>query len=296
MKIVFLGCGYLGYNLSEALKGKYETEVWGLVSPYSSFSTIFREINVFDFEQLGKQDLKDVIIIDTVSLVANTAKSDNENEFLRNLLNRYNDLFAFLKEKGIHSYYFVSSGGTVYGESDVPIKENHELLPKSLYAKSKVMLEKSIEESGLNYIIMRLSNPYGGYQVTDKKQGVIPILIEKVLKNEQFELWGESTTVRDYIYIDDLSKIMNVLIDKDTKNEVINIGSGIGHSLQDVFDLVESKTKKNINLKKIQIDVPVVKSIILDISKLKSLTGITSNTSLEEGIEKEVRRIQEELK
>lgn len=296
MKIVFLGCGYLGYNLSEALKGKYETEVWGLVSPYSSFSTIFREINVFDFEQLGKQDLKDVIIIDTVSLVANTAKSDNENEFLRNLLNRYNDLFAFLKEKGIHSYYFVSSGGTVYGESDVPIKENHDLLPKSLYAKSKVMLEKSIEESGLNYIIMRLSNPYGGYQVTDKKQGVIPILIEKVLKNEQFELWGESTTVRDYIYIDDLSKIMNVLIDKDTKNEVINIGSGIGHSLQDVFDLVESKTKKNINLKKIQIDVPVVKSIILDISKLKSLTGITSNTSLEEGIEKEVRRIQEELK
>lgn len=296
MKIVFLGCGYLGYNLSEALKGKYETEVWGLVSPYSSFSTIFREINVFDFEQLGKQDLKDVIIIDTVSLVANTAKSDNENEFLRNLLNRYNDLFAFLKEKGIHSYYFVSSGGTVYGESDVPIKENHELLPKSLYANSKVMLEKSIEESGLNYIIMRLSNPYGGYQVTDKKQGVIPILIEKVLKNEQFELWGESTTVRDYIYIDDLSKIMNVLIDKDTKNEVINIGSGIGHSLQDVFDLVESKTKKNIDLKKIQIDVPVVKSIILDISKLKSLTGITSNTSLEEGIEKEVRRIQEELK
>ncbi|MEG0240045.1 NAD-dependent epimerase/dehydratase family protein [Anaerorhabdus sp.] len=296
MKIVFLGCGYLGYNLSEALKGKYETEVWGLVSPYSSFSTIFREINVFDFEQLGKQDLKDVIIIDTVSLVANTAKSDNENEFLRNLFNRYNDLFAFLKEKGIHSYYFVSSGGTVYGESDVPIKENHELLPKSLYAKSKVMLEKSIEESGLNYIIMRLSNPYGGYQVTDKKQGVIPILIEKVLKNEQFELWGESTTVRDYIYIDDLSKIMNVLIDKDTKNEVINIGSGIGHSLQDVFDLVESKTKKNIDLKKIQIDVPVVKSIILDISKLKSLTGITSNTSLEEGIEKEVRRIQEELK
>lgn len=296
MKILFLGCGYLGYNLSETLNKDFETEVWGLESPYSSFSSIFREINVFDLDLLGKQNLKDVIIIDTVSLVSNTAKSDDEEEFLKKLVKQYDDLFKLLKEKEIHSYYFVSSGGTVYGESAIPIKENHELLPKTLYAKSKVLLENSLIKSGLNYVILRLSNPYGGYQVTDKKQGVIPILIEKVLKNDQFELWGESNTIRDYIYIDDLSAVIEKLIQKDVKNEIINIGSNVGHSLQDVFNLVEKITNKKINLKKVEIDVPIIKSIILDTSKLQDLIKFDCTISLEEGIEKEVYRIQEELK
>lgn len=296
MKILFLGCGYLGYNLSEALKEDFETEVWGLESPYSSFSSIFKEINVFDLNLLSNQELKDVIIIDTVSLVANTAKSDNEEEFLDKLIKRYEALFELLKAKEIHSYYFVSSGGTVYGASDIPIKENHELLPKTLYAKSKVLLEECLIKSGLNYVIMRLSNPYGGYQVTDKKQGVIPVLIEKVLKNDQFELWGETNTVRDYIYIDDLSVMLEKLIQKDVKNEIINIGSNVGHSLQEVFNWVEKITGKKINLKKVEIDVPIIKSIILDTSKLQNLIEINCNISLQEGIEKEVQRIQEELK
>lgn len=296
MKVIFLGCGYLGYNLSEALKNKQEVEVWGLDSPYASLSTCFRNVDVFNLDELSKYDLNDAIIVDTVSLVSNSATSDNDDLYLEKLKNKYNELFNYLKTRNINSYYFISSGGTVYGETNIPIKENHELLPKTLYAKSKVMLEECLKDSGLNYVILRLSNPYGGFQVTDKKQGVIPILIEKILKNEEFELWGESNTVRDYIYIDDLGQLFNKLIDHKIHNETINVGSGVGHSLKEVFDLVEKNTNKKINVKHVPSDVPIVKSIILDITKLLDLTKIDINTTLDEGIKKEVKRIQEELK
>lgn len=296
MKIVFLGCGYLGFNLSEQLKNENEIEVWGLKSPYSSLSSQFKEIDAFDVDSLDKMDLENTIIIDTVSLLANNAKSENEQEVLDSLCSKYSKLFTYLKDRKIHSYYFISSGGTVYGDSDLPISEEHHLYPRTLYAKSKERLEKCLATSGLNYVILRLSNPYGGYQVTDKKQGVIPVLIEKVLNNDVFELWGNLTTVRDYIYISDLSAAITCLISSDVNNEIVNVGSGIGTSLQEVFDEVEQTTGTKINLKHSLSDVPIVDSIILDISKLKRMTGFNIQVSLAEGIKKEVERIQEELK
>lgn len=296
MKIVFLGCGYLGFNLSELLKNEHDVEVWGLKNPYSSLSTMFCEIDVFDIDSLASMDLEDAVIIDTVSLLGNNAKSDNEQEVLDSLCNKYLKLFNYFKQRKIHTYYFISSGGTVYGDSNLPISENHHLHPRTLYAKSKERLEQCIIDSNLNYVILRLSNPYGGFQVTDKKQGVIPVLIEKVVKGEVFELWGNLTTVRDYIYITDLSSAINHLIKRNASKEIVNVGSGLGTSLQQVFDEVEMATKAKINLKHCLSDVPIVESIILDITKLKELTDFDIQVSLQEGIQKEVERIKEELK
>ena len=62
-----------------------------------------------------------------------------------------------------------------------------------------------IRQSGLPYLILRLANPYGGHQTTDKKQGVIPILIEKALSHEAFEMWASPHSSRDYIYIEDFA-------------------------------------------------------------------------------------------
>ena len=68
------------------------------------------------------------------------------------------------------------------------ICEDAPLHPITLYARSKTRCERVIRQSGLPYLILRLANPYGGHQTTDKKQGVIPILIEKALSHEAFEM------------------------------------------------------------------------------------------------------------
>ncbi|MEF9892000.1 MAG: NAD-dependent epimerase/dehydratase family protein [Anaerorhabdus sp.] len=293
MKLIFLGCGYLGYNLSEQLSKYYDVQVIGLDSPYTKLSNKFTYLDAFNDE--FPNDFEDAIIFDSISIIANNAKVDNEEEKLLEISNLYEKLFKKLKVKNIYKYYFLSSGGTIYGDSLDAISENHKIHPKTLYAKSKSMLEDVLKKSELEYVIFRLSNPYGGYQVTDKKQGVIPIYIERTLKNEEFELWGTSHTVRDYIYIDDFAKAIHLCIEKDISNETLNIGSGVGSSLQDIFNEVEKDTQLKTKVKTIPSDVPIVESIVLDITKLKQLTGFEPKVSLSEGIKKEIQRIQEEL-
>lgn len=293
MKLIFLGCGYLGYNLSEQLSKYYDVQVIGLDSPYTKLSNKFTYLDAFNDE--FPNDFEDAIIFDSISIIANNAKVDNEEEKLLEISNLYEKLFKKLKAKNIHKYYFLSSGGTIYGDSLDAISENHKIHPKTLYAKSKSILEDVLKKSGLEYVIFRLSNPYGGYQVTDKKQGVIPIYIERTLKNEEFELWGTPHTVRDYIYIDDFAKAIQLCIEKDISNEILNIGSGLGSSLQDIFNEVEKDTQLKTKVKIIPSDVPIVESIVLDITKLKQLTGFEPKVSLSEGIRKEIQRIQEEL-
>ncbi len=295
MKVVFLGCGYLGYNLSEELKSSHDVEVWGLKSAYSEKSSCFVEVDVFkegSFEK-HKERIKGAIVIDTVSIVPSIAKSTDEMEELIKISKLYQGLFDQLHHYEIERYYFLSSGGTVYGECDLDAVENQVLNPQTLYAKSKVMLENLLMESQLSYLILRVSNPYGGYQLSDKKQGVIPILIEKAMSGESFELWSEEDSCRDYLYIEDMAEIFNQFILKQVKDEVVNVASGVSVTMKELLNEVESELGK-INVSFSSSPNFAIHKVKLSVEKLFRLTGYTVKVSLHEGIKKEIKRIKEE--
>lgn len=293
MKLIFLGCGYLGYNLSELLSKYYDVQVVGLNSPYTKLSNKFTYLDAFNDE--FNEDFEDAIVFDSISILSNNATSENENEKLLQISKMYENLFDKLKKKKIKKYYFLSSGGTIYGNSSEPITEEYKIHPRTLYAKSKALIEQVLMDSGLDYVILRLSNPFGGYQVTDKKQGVIPIYIEHTLKNEVFELWGTPQTIRDFIYIDDFANAVRLSIEQQVSKQIVNVGSGVGTSLQDIFDEVEHELKLKTKIHSCASDIPIVESIVLDITKLKQLTGFEHKVTLNEGIKREIIRIQEEL-
>lgn len=295
MKVIFLGCGYLGYNLSRELKKSFDVEVWGIDSPYVSRTEKFRTVDVFDPSAMSKMDFQDAIVIDTVALIGNNAVSDDDDLALDPILYKYRILFRALKNGGAKRYIFLSSGGTIYGNSLTPIDEGHILDPRTLYAKSKAALEELVQESGLDYLILRPANPYGGYQLTDKKQGVIPIMIEKALREQPFSMWVNSTSIRDYIYIDDFARALKLLLEKDISQEIINIASGEGTSLAQVIELVEKAVGKPLQIHHELNNVEVIQAIVLDISKLKTLTGYQPQVSLEEGIRLETERIKKEI-
>lgn len=295
MKIIFLGCGYLGHNLSTYLSADHDVEVWGLQSPYSARTPWFREVDVFDLALMTLQDLKDAIVVDTVSLVGVNTKVDDEHAALDKLRARYQGLFELLKAKQIRRYIYLSSGGTIYGDSTKPINEEHSLNPKSYYARSKEVLEWVLKNSGLEYVILRPTNPYGGYQVNDNGQGVIPILINKAFKGEVFEMWVDGNSSRDYIYIDDFGKALKLIIDKKVRNTTLNIASNEGTTLNRVIELIEQGTGRPIQIQRVENPVATVKSIVLDITRLKLMTGYEPEVSFEEGMRREINRIREEL-
>lgn len=293
MKVVFIGCGYLGYNLSEQLGKDFDVSVLGLESPYTIHSSYFKKCDVFDMAQIINQDLEDAIVIDTVSLVSNRTTAFDENKFLEDLGFKYQGLIDVLKAKHIKRYIYLSSGGSIYGEATCAVNENHELSPKSLYGKSKKYLEKLIIDSGIDYVILRPSNPFGGFQVTNG-QGVIPILINCALDNKPFETYVEMTSERDYFYIDDFAQGLRKLIEKDVSCEIYNLGYGVPILLKDVIKAIEDATSKEINIIHGPIDPNAVNSIVLNVDKLKNDVGYEPLVSFEEGIKREVSRIKGE--
>ena len=294
MRVIFFGCGYLGYNLSTQLSKSFDTEIWGIDSPYAPLAGKFVQVDVFNTEEMAGRDLEGAVIVDTIGLVSNDAVSEDDALTLEPVREKYRKLFRLLRDKKIRRYVYFSSGGTIYGDSLEPIDEGHVIHPVTLYAKSKEMLEGLLQESQLDYLILRPANPYGGYQVRGKRQGVIPILITKALKREPFTMWTDGGSIRDYIYIDDFARALRLLIAKDVSCEIVNIASGQGTSLNEVIRIVEEATGRKIPIEHASSQVPVVEAIVLDIGKLKRLTGYEPTVSLNEGIRLETQRIEKE--
>ena len=248
MRVIILGCGYLGYNLYELLKQRFETELWGIESPYSPLVPEMINVNAFDPGAMAEQNLKDAVVIDAIGLIANNASAENEEEALNRLYIPYSRLITSLKFGGVSRFVFFSSGGTIYGNTDLPISEDHPIAPMSLYARSKAGIEDLIRKSDLPYLILRLSNPYGGYQIAEKKQGVIPILIRRALRNEPFEMYVSGDSVRDYFYISDLGQAVTGLLECGAVNDTVNVGSGQGTSLNEIIRLVQEATGETVSI------------------------------------------------
>ena len=183
---------------------------------------------------------------------------------------------------------FLSSGGTVYGRPiQIPIPETHPTYPQCSYGIVKLAIEKYLslyhQMYGLNYRVLRLSNPYGPGQA-NPVQGVIGAFLMRISKGLELEVWGDGKIVRDYIYIGDAIDALLLTADYSGEFRVFNIGSGKGKSIQDIILAVESTIGKKavVNYtEKREFDVPVS---ILDIQLAQNELKWKPKTSLNEGL------------
>jgi len=146
---------------------------------------------------------------------------------------------------------------------------------------------------GLDYAVMRVSNPYGTYQRADRGQGVVSVFLHKLIKDEAIDIWGNGLVVRDYIYIDDVIDAALRLVEYQGKNKVFNIGSGRGLTLNELIADMESllgrKAKANYLPGRV-FDVP---ENVLDISQAFREFGWQPRVSFREGIGQLIRDLQE---
>ena len=159
------------------------------------------------------------------------------------------------KNKIFLKNFIFASSAAVYGKSEnIRIKENHSTKPISMYGKSKLKFERYLLDNKKNFVnnlfICRFFNVVGGDLLKIKKKNSLFNYIFKSIKNRKnFYINGrnyntsDGTTVRDYIDVDILSKFINCLINKKTKNikKVYNVGSGIGLSILEILKYLSSE-------------------------------------------------------
>ncbi|NJA04842.1 NAD-dependent epimerase/dehydratase family protein [Methylomonas sp. UP202] len=161
-------------------------------------------------------------------------------------------LLSHLVRSGTKKIIFVSSGGTVYGmPTQLPILETHSTNPMCSYGITKLTIEKYLglfkELHGLDYTVLRIANPFGERQRTHASQGAIAVFLGKVLRGEPVEIWGDGSVIRDYIHIDDVIDALLAALNHSTSQNTFNIGSGCGHSLNEVLDAIERVTRRTAN-------------------------------------------------
>ena len=147
---------------------------------------------------------------------------------------------------------FISSAGAVYGEYKGHVTEDSPTEPISSYGIVKLTIEKYIKlyhrTHGLEYVILRASNPYGPGQDPTKKHGLIPTLVYNTLNDIETTIYGDGTEYRDYIYIDSLiNQIYNYSI--GLKNCVRNCAHFFSTQTSEIIDIIERFTHKKAIIK-----------------------------------------------
>lgn len=134
----------------------------------------------------------------------------------------------------------VSSGGTVYDASAAPpYREDGPTKAANAYGESKLRMERALEVSGLDRAVLRVSNAYGPGQPARRGLGVIAHWLHAVANGERPVILGAPETARDYVYIDDIvSALVAVHEHPGALPEVLNIGSGVATSLDDLAEIV----------------------------------------------------------
>lgn len=186
-----------------------------------------------------------------------------------------------------------SSSSSVYGpNTNMPLKETEQPMPKSPYAASKASCElylKSFYEShGLNYISLRYFNVFGpGQNKNSQYAAVIPNFISALLEDEQPEIYGDGEQTRDFIYIKDVVRA-NINAAESDFNGIINIASGEKLSINQLYEIV----KKTLNSEIEPIYLPErqgdIKHSLADISNMKKINLKIDSSNFEEQLKETI--------
>ena len=223
---------------------------------------------------------------------ATLPKSSNEDpsfDVASNLIQTIHLLEACVRQR-IRKVVFLSSGGTVYGTTQsVPIHEEHATNPECSYGITKLAIEKYLalfkHLYGLDYVILRPSNPYGIRQSPFGTQGVIPVFLRKVKLNQPIEIWGDGSIVRDYVHVKDLVNGIILAATVTSRFTVFNLGSGEGHSLIDIVNTIEHVIGRTIYVNYSERRIFDTPKVVLDITRARNELHWMPMEDLRKGID-----------
>ena len=293
MKRILLlgGNGFLGRNLAKVLNDSdtFEVSVYDFLQASERISGVDYYMGSIEDTNYICSIIKKKNINVLVHLVSTIIPGSSLDQYINNCKLVQISTISLMDYCASNHIEFVylSSGGTVYGVKGGVISENEPVAPISYYGLSKVQIEDLINfyhrRYNLNYLILRPSNPYGFGQNLYGKQGLIAVIIGKILSKESIVVFGDGTTIRDYIYIDDFAFYVKELVGKSIINETINIGSGIGYSINQILEVVKKVVSNDIKISYISARKDDVPKIVLDTTRLHNFVP-HNDTPIEKGI------------
>jgi UDP-glucose 4-epimerase len=188
---------------------------------------------------------------------------------------------------------FVSTGGALYGNAD-GAKETTIPAPGSYHGAGKLALEVFFSVLGQRrsggLTVLRPSNIYGPGQGLRAGFGIIRTLLERARDGSKVTIWGDGSSVRDYLYIDDMvAACRSALVGP---SGVFNVGSGVGTSLNELIQQAQEVTGHVLLVERQPSRASDVQRIVLDVTSAREMLGWQSSVRLSEGLSLTWERLQ----
>jgi UDP-glucose 4-epimerase len=294
--LVLGGAGFIGSHLVEALlQAGHRVKVFD--RPHLDRLPAFLqrpEVEIFTGDFLNPRALSPALAGTEIvfHLISTTLpKNSNDNpiyDIESNVLGSLR-LLDLCREQKVRKIVFVSSGGTVYGiPRSVPIDESHPTQPICSYGVHKLTIEKYLHLShrlhGLDYCVARAANLYGPRQRLDIAQGAVTVFLDRAVRGQPIQIWGDGSVVRDYVYVGDAVEALLQAATVEGEHKIYNIGSGLGVSLNQLVKEIEALLGRAVAVEYSAprtLDVP---ANVLDCSLARRHLAWSARTPLAEGL------------
>ena len=259
MKIIVTGgAGFIGSNFVHHMIKKYPDYEIIVLDKLTYAGNLENLAPVMDKIKFVKADIADrnavyeLFETEKPDVVVNFAAEshvdrsiENPEVFLVTNILGTQVLMDACRKYGIQRYHQVSTD-EVYGDlpldrPDLFFTEETPIHTSSPYSASKASADLLVQAYhrtfGLPATISRCSNNYGPYHFPEK---LIPLMIANALNNKSLPVYGNGLNVRDWLYVEDHCKAIDLIIHKGKVGEVYNIG---GHNEKTNIDIVKTILK-----------------------------------------------------
>lgn len=307
MKALVTGCaGFIGSHLVGKLLN-LDYKVIGLDCFTDYYSREIKEANISNalnhknFEFI-EEDILEMNVFHDIDYVFHEAAQAGVRAswgksfeiYTRNNIEATQKLLEFYKDLSIKKFVYASSS-SVYGDAELPMREDSLLKPVSPYGVTKLAGENLCYLYWKNYnvptVSLRYFTVYGPRQRPDMATHKF---VRAILRGDEITVFGDGTQTRDFTYVNDAVEANILAAEGDIVGEVFNIGGGSRISVNELIKIMEDIIGKKANIKYVEKQKGDVRDTWADVSKAKEELRWMPKEEIEEGIKKFVEWWKEE--
>lgn len=246
--------------------------------------------DICDFKLVNKHMKKADAVVNFAAETHVDRSILNAGLFIRTDVNGTFSLLESARANKIGKFVHISTD-EVYGSIlKGSFSEESPLKPNSPYsaakASSDMLVRSYFTTYGVPAVITRCSNNYGPFQYPEK---IIPLFVTNAIDDQKLPLYGDGKNVRDWLYVADHCRAVDIALHKGKNGEVYNIGGGVEMTNIELTRKVLKIMKKPVSLIKKVSDRPGHdRRYSIDCSKIMKL-GYSPLYTFEKALEETVK-------
>ena len=273
------GCGFIGSHFTDFQMGYVDMEV--IVVDKLTYASnidylpegaklIKKDINDLTYDDIG--EIQYCVNFAAESHVDNSI--DDGSPFVKTNVNGTFNLLELCRQMKNFKKFVQISTDEVYGDVKEPSIETDVLKPSSYYSATKAAADQIVLAAGktyeLPYLITRSCNNYGDRQHEEK---FLPKLFKCYKEQMAFPLYGDGLNRREWIWVGDNIRIIDLLTHSPNHYGIYNVGTGDIWCNVDIVDEVTMLTKGGINFQQVDDRLGHDRAYWLDCYKLEHELG-----------------------